>query len=399
MTDYNVISLFSGAMGLDIGLEQAGLKVLITQDFDPWCVKTIIKNGFNCIAGDIRKLINDDPSCSFLLKPTNLLPGEPFMVVGGPPCQPFSTAGRRQGINDPRGSLFKQFIHVIDKIRPRFFVMENVKGLLSAPVKHVPVQERYRLLEPEERLGSVFKIICQEFEKLGYSIVYGLVDAVHYGVPQFRERLVIIGSRNHEDIFLPQPTHFRQHQLGDYRWRTLRTAISDLEDDCGVCARFSDERLYYLRQVPMGGNWRNINPEELPKAMGGAYSSEGGKVGFFRRLHYDQPCPTIVTSPVQKATMFCHPVKDRPLSLKEYMRIQQFPDDWLIEGSVSECYKQIGNAVPIGLGRAIGNAILATENGQASIKVKRMRGTSVHENLQKMKQYVIKISHREEAIE
>lgn len=117
--------------------------------------------------------------------------------------------------------------------------------------------------------------------------------------------------------------------------------------------------------------------------MGGAFESGGGKVGFYRRLDYDQPSPTLVTSPVQKATMFCHPTKHRPLSVREYARIQQFPDDWKIEGQVSECYRQIGNAVPIGLGRAIGQTLLAIANKNSQINTRRLRGTSVHEKLVK----------------
>ena len=170
----DVISLFSGAMGLDIGLGKAGLNVVIGQDFDAACVKTM-------------------------------------KACGGPPCQPFSTAGKRLGINDPRGSLFMDFIRMIDYIRPRFFVMENVKGIMSSPLKHVPLSERDES-DPEQKLGTVLDVILSEFDKLGYKTVYGVLDAVNYGVPQFRERFVLIGSRDDEDVFLPIPTHFQMHQ-------------------------------------------------------------------------------------------------------------------------------------------------------------------------------------------
>ena len=117
-------------------------------------------------------------------------------------------------------------------------------------------------------------------------------------------------------------------------------------------------------------------------AMGGAYASGGGKVGFYRRLSYSQPSPTVVTSPVQKATMMCHPKQDRPLSVAEYARIQQFPNDWIITGTMQERYKQIGNAVPVGLAKAIGDAIVSVATGQAEVKVKRVRGTGVHSRIQ-----------------
>lgn len=371
----DVISLFSGAMGLDIGLEKAGLNVVIGQDFDESCVKTMQANGHNVLSGDIREI---DPRK--LLELTGLSVGEPFLICGGPPCQPFSTAGKRLGINDPRGSLFMDFIRMIDYIRPRFFVMENVKGIMSAPLKHVPLSERDEN-DPDQRLGTVLDVILSEFDKLGYKTVYGVLDAVNYGVPQFRERFVLIGSRDNEGIFLPIPTHFQMHQDKAYQWKTVRDAIADLEFDKGECATLSEERLKFLKMVPEGGNWRDLPKDIIPIAMGGAYKSGGGKVGFYRRLSYDQPSPTVVTSPVQKATMMCHPTQDRPLSIKEYARIQQFPDDWIFTGTTAAKYRQIGNAVPVGLAEAIGKAVCAVADGNAVVETKRFRGTNVHNKI------------------
>jgi len=371
----DVISLFSGAMGLDIGLSNAGLNIAIGQDFDPACVATMKANGHNVLGGDIREISPND-----LLEQTGLNPGEPFLICGGPPCQPFSTAGKRLGINDPRGSLFMDFIRMIDYIRPRFFIMENVKGIMSAPLKHVPLVERDKNI-PEQQLGTVLDVILSEFNKLGYKTVYGILDAVNYGVPQFRERFVLIGSRDNEDIFLPIPTHFQMHQDHAYRWNTLRDSIADIELNCGECAAFSKDRLEYLRMIPEGGNWRDLPEEIKEKAMGGAYESGGGKVGFYRRLSYDQPSPTLVTSPVQKATMMCHPTQVRPLSIREYARIQQFPDDWIFMGTSAAKYRQIGNAVPIGLAVALGKAILSVADHSAAIHTKRFRGTDIHQKL------------------
>lgn len=371
----DVISFFSGAMGLDIGLEKAGLNVVIGQDFEPSCVETMRANGHNVLGGDIRE-INPDT----LLKLTGLHVGEPFMVCGGPPCQPFSTAGKRLGINDPRGSLFMDFIRMIDYIRPRFFVMENVKGIVSSPLKHVSVKEREKD-DPEQQLGTVLDVILSEFDKLGYKTVYGVLDAVNYGVPQFRERFVLIGSRDNEDIFLPMPTHFQMHQNSEYRWKTVGEVIKDLENNPGEYTSLSGERKKYIHMVPEGGNWRDLPEEIIPVAMGGAYQSGGGKVGFYRRLSYNQPAPTITTSPAQKATMLCHPTQDRPLSIKEYARIQQFPDDWIFKGTLSAKYRQIGNAVPVGLAEAIGRAIISTADKTSTIETKRFRGTSVHNRI------------------
>jgi len=371
----DVISLFSGAMGLDIGLGLAGLNVAIGQDFEPACVDTIKANGHEVIGGDIREI---QPQS--LLDKTGLNVGEPFMICGGPPCQPFSTAGKRLGINDPRGSLFMDFIRMIDYIRPRFFVMENVKGIMSAPLKHVPGSTKDPD-DPEQKLGTVLDVILSEFNKLGYKTVYGILDAVNYGVPQFRERFVLIGSRDHEGIFLPLPTHFQMHQNPEYRWKTVGEAVRDIEDEDGECGSLTPERKKYLKMVPEGGNWRNLPEDVVKAAMGGAFESGGGKVGFYRRLSYDQPAPTITTAPAQKATMLCHPVKDRPLSVHEYARLQQFPEDWIFTGTTAAKYKQIGNAVPVGLAKAIGEAVIAAADGTAVIETKRFRGTAVHSRI------------------
>ena len=371
----DVVSFFSGAMGLDIGLEKAGLNVVIGQDFEPSCVETMRANGHNVLGGDIREI-----SPEKILKLAGLHIGEPFMVCGGPPCQPFSTAGKRLGINAPRGSLFMDFIRMIDYIRPRFFVMENVKGIVSSPLKHVSAKEREKD-DPDQQLGTVLDVILSEFDKLGYKTVYGILDAVNYGVPQFRERFVLIGSRDNEDIFLPIPTHFQMHQNPEYRWKTVGEVIRDLESNPGDYTPLSGERKKYLHMVPEGGNWRDLPEEIIPVAMGGAYKSGGGKVGFYRRLSYNQPAPTITTSPAQKATMLCHPRQDRPLSIKEYARIQQFPDDWIFTGTTAAKYRQIGNAVPIGLAEAIGKAIISTADKTATIETKRFRGTSVHNRI------------------
>lgn len=362
--DTRSISLFSGGMGLDIGLMRAGIDIVIGQDYDKPCVDTIQRNGHRALLGDIREISPDA-----MLDLSGMKRGEPFLVCGGPPCQPFSPAGNRGGLNDPRGSLFMDFLRMVDGIKPRFFVMENVKGLNSTPLRDK---------DGNDTDIMVLDIILEEMRRLKYKVVYGLLDAVYYGVPEFRERMIFIGSRDAEDIFLPIPSHFQRHQNPEYRWRTVGDAIRDIENENGECGAFSPERLKYLLMVPEGGNWKSLPLEIQRAAMGGAFESGGGKVGFFRRLSYAQPAPTLVTSPVQKATMLCHPTQDRPLSVHEYARIQQFPDDWKFIGSTADKYRQIGNAVPCGLAEAVGKAILATASGESTIQTKRTRGTSVH---------------------
>jgi DNA (cytosine-5)-methyltransferase 1 len=250
--------------------------------------------------------------------------------------------------------------------------MENVKGLTSARVKHVPWDERNKKdLSPEEQKGSAFQIVLDEFDKLNYKVVHSVLDAVYYGVPQFRERLIMIGSRDHEDIFLPIATHFQTHQDEQFKWVSLRDAIEHLEDEESECAQFSQERLKYLKLVPEGGYWKDLPDHLIEKAMGGAYESDGGKTGFYRRLAYDEPAPTLVGSPVHKGTMLCHPRKNRPLSVNEYLAIQQFPDGYRLSGTLAKKYQQVGNAVPVGLGRAIGKAIMSVAEGRHKVEVKR----------------------------
>lgn len=363
----SVISLFSGAMGLDLGLKKAGLNIVLGQDSNLDCVATMKANGCNVYAGDIREI---DPQN--LLEQAKMQIGEPFLICGGPPCQPFSTAGKRLGINDPRGSLFMEFIRMIDYIRPRFFVMENVKGIMSAPLKHIPIKDRDANYKRDE-FGTVLDVVLSEFKKLGYKTVYGVLDAVNYGSPQFRERFILIGSRDCEEIFLPFPTHFQTHQNPEYRWRTIADVFNDINPNDNEVATLSEERMEYLRQIPEGGNWRDLPADQIKGAMGGAYTSGGGKAGFYRRLSFNQPSPTVVTSPVQKATMMCHPTENRPLSVRECARIQQFPDDWIFTGATVAKYRQIGNAVPVGLGEAIGKAIIAVASKTASVQTKRRK--------------------------
>ena len=259
-----VISLFSGAMGLDLGLAKSGLTTVIGQDFDHSCAATIRKNGYKALEGNICGIDAGD-----LLGYTGLKQGEPFLICGGPPCQPFSTAGKRLGINDPRGSLFMDFIRMIDYIRPRFFIMENVRGITSAPLKTNSKDGT------EGAPGTVLDVILSEFDKLGYKTVYGVLDAVNYGVPQFRERFILIGSRDNEPIFLPYPTHFQTHQSPHYRWRTLGDTIKDLEQNHGPCAVFSGDRLDYMRAAT-GEIFRRRFRRKL---WAGPMSLAGGRLG------------------------------------------------------------------------------------------------------------------------
>ncbi len=352
------ISLFSGAMGLDLGLVQAGIQTALSQDCDIWCCRTARANGRRILEGDIRDFSPED-----VLREAGMERGEPFLVCGGPPCQPFSTAGRQKGIADPRGTLFRDFARMVAGIRPRFFLMENVSGLANKRI----------WTESGEKGQTVLEIVLSELQGLGYRTVHGILNAVDYGTPQFRERLIIMGSRDGEDIFLPMPTHFQMHQNAGCRWRTLRDAIGGMEDLPADCAKMSESRLAVMKLVPEGGNWRDLPPDVQRQAMKGTLDAGGGRTGCFRRLSYSEPCPTLTTSPGQKTTMLFHPSRDRVLSVEEYARVQEFPAGWIIDGKTAERYRQIGNAVPVGLGRACGEALVSAAQGTAKIACRRDR--------------------------
>ncbi|WP_207795277.1 DNA cytosine methyltransferase [Deinococcus koreensis] len=358
------LSLFSGAGGLDLGLEAAGFETRAVVEIDRAARATLEHNTrrlgrFPFMAADITALSVDD-----LLAATGLRRGEVTLLSGGPPCQPFSTAGRREALNDPRGSLFRDFLRMVEGTAPRFFIMENVRGLLSATLRHRPISARNGSPpSPEEERGSAFAVILAEFGRIGYSVTAGLLNAADYGCPQVRERVVLLGSRDHERVALPPPTHSRTGEQGLPRWRTLRDGLAGLHDPQPQFQPYSEARAQYLRLVPEGGNWRSLPPELKEDAMGGAYRSGGGKVGFYRRLAWDKPAPTVTTSPSQKATDMCHPSEDRPISVREAARLQGFPDDWTFCGSVSDQYRQIGNAVPTQLGEAIGRSLTYTLRG------------------------------------
>ncbi len=369
------IGLFAGAFGLDLGMEQAGFHTVNVVENDPDATKTIAKNRPHLVETALPRDIRQVSAQTLLEEGGRVLdigrhlqPGEVDLVTGGPPCQPFSTAGKRGSVIDPRGSLFMDFIRIIEGIQPRFFVMENVRGLLSAPICHRPHDKRgvgYSQLLPEEMSGSALQVVLSEMRNLGYKIAAPrLLEAADYGVPQNRERVIFIASRDSEPVTFPLPTFSENGANGLPKWLTLRDALENLEDPDPEYFTYSENRLMYLRLLKAGENWRYLPDELKEQAMGGAYKSGGGKVGFYRRLSWDKPSPTITTSPHQKATDMCHPEELRPLSVKECAWIQTFPVHWVFYGSTASKYRQIGNAVPVLLAYAIGEHISKLIKGE-----------------------------------
>jgi DNA (cytosine-5)-methyltransferase 1 len=213
-------------------------------------------------------------------------------------------------------------------------------------------------LAANEELGSAFKQVVRAFKKLNYYVAFDILNAADYGVPQSRERIVFIGSRRGEKIDFPIPTHDKYGNGQLPKWMTLRSAIGDLRQSRAEHSKFSPTKIALLKRVPQGGNWRNLPENMQERAIRGAYYSWGGRSGFLRRLAWSKPSPALVTTPDGNATCLCHPTKNRPLSVQEYARIQQFPDAWIFEGSTRQKYRQIGNAVPVGLGKVVGQTII-----------------------------------------
>lgn len=350
------LSFFSGAMGMDIGLESAGFEVLLACEVDNACRKTIQRNKPNiALIGDIRNYSAVDIRAAAGLDESVDID----LIVGGPPCQAFSTAGKRKGFEDERGNVFLTFLERILELKPKFAVIENVRGILSAALRHRPhsLRNTDEPLTLEELPGGAMRHILSVLRKAGYGVTFNLYNSANFGTPQKRERVVIICSRNGEKAPYLIPTHSENGEFQLPKWRSFREAISVKTIENHHHINFPEKRLRYYRLLGPGQYWKHL-PKNLQKeALGASYNAGGGKTGFLRRLAWDKPSPTLVTSPAMPATDLAHPEEHRPLSVEEYKIIQQFPDTWIIEGSLLEQYKQIGNAVPIGLGCAIGSLI------------------------------------------
>jgi len=371
-------------MGLEIGLEKTERfsTVACVESEQAFCESIRANKAGGRLGESLRVFERDirDVDPQEILTKTGLVPGEIDLLSGGPPCQSFSTAGRRGTVQDPRGTLLWEFLRFVKVLKPRFFLMENVRGLLSAALRHRPIAERPEKggcpLDPEEEPGSVVRLFAKELQEMA-DVAYHMdcfeVNAVNYGAPQLRERALFIGNRYNAIVDFPGPTHGaplghgsidneQESLFGDIKrelhpWRTLRDAIGGLHEDNPVVMDFSPRKKGFLALVPPGSNWRSLPVELQKESMGEAWHAKGGRSGWWRRLSFDLPCPTLVTMPNHASTSLCHPAELRALSLKEYAAVQEFPDDWQFSGTPSQQYAQVGNAVPVRLGHVAGQVI------------------------------------------
>lgn len=332
---YSSVELFAGGGGLALGMEQAGFRHLLLNEYDHNACETLRMNRpqWNVVEGDIHDV-------DF----TGYRDRIDFLS-GGFPCQAFSFAGKRLGFEETRGTLFFELARAVSEIRPKVFMCENVRGL------------------QEHDGGRTLSVIADVIAELGYTLVPPRVlKAIMYKVPQKRERLILVAVRNdfasRVNYQWPSPYH---------RVMTLRDAFfagdlysTDVPESEGQ--QYPEKKKKVMAQVPMGGDWRDL-PEDVAKEyMKGSYFLGGGKTGMARRLSLDEPSLTLTCAPAQKQTERCHPVETRPLTVREYARIQTFPDDWKFAGNMSAQYKQIGNAVPVNLAAAIGRSLVRLLN-------------------------------------
>jgi DNA (cytosine-5)-methyltransferase 1 len=327
--NYSVLELFAGAGGLAVGLEKAGLKCVALNEIDKWACQTLRKNrpNWNVLEGDIK---NFDFSAYY---------NKVDVVTGGFPCQAFSYAGKKLGLADARGTLFYEFARVVKEVNPPICIGENVRGLLN------------------HDNGKTLQGMISILDEIGYQVVpVEILKAIHYKVPQKRERLILVGIRKDIDLAFkyPQPLKIIY---------TLRDALKkgdlfDKDVPKSKGASYPNTKKVVLDLVPPGGYWRNLPVQIQKEFMGGSYYLGGGKTGIARRIGWNEPCLTLTCSPAQKQTERCHPEETRPFTVREYARIQTFPDDWEFAGSMAQQYKQIGNAVPVNLGVEVGYSII-----------------------------------------
>lgn len=310
-----VLSLFSGCGGLDLGFEEVGdYKTVWANDINEWAAKTFRRHFGNVISDENIEEI--DPQSDRRIPKCDL-------IIGGFPCQDFSIIWKQPGLNGERGNLYKNFLRFIDAKRPKAFVAENVKGLLTA------------------NDGKAVRQIIEDFSKIGpgYMVKIQLYNFAEYGVPQFRERVLLVGIRLDTgfNFIHPAPTHGPR---GKIPYVTVRDAFKDVEKVVANNERMNitERTKKRLEKIPEGGNFTDI-PKDDPLYVKGMISH------VYRRINRNEPSTTIIAAG-GGGTWGYHYPEPRPLTNRERARIQTFPDDFIFEGSITEVRRQIGNAVP-----------------------------------------------------
>lgn len=336
--DFTVLELFAGAGGLAIGLEQAGLKCVGLNEIDKWACQTLRLNrpNWKVIEGDIKQV-------DFKEFKNNV-----DVVTGGFPCQAFSYAGKKLGLADARGTLFYEFAKVVQEVNPLICIGENVRGLLS------------------HENGKTLEGMISILDEIGYNVVpVQVLKAINFNVPQKRERLILVGVR--KDIELKYEYPKPNKKIFNLSDALKKGELYDSDVPSSNGAKYPKSKQEVLKLVPQKGYWRDLPLDIQKEFMGGSFHLGGGKTGIARRIGWDEPCLTLTCSPAQKQTERCHPEETRPFTVREYARIQTFPDNWVFDGSIAQQYKQIGNAVPVNLAKEVGYSIVSFLNRYYSL--------------------------------
>lgn len=354
---FTSIELFAGAGGLALGLEKAGLENVLLSEINKNACETLKANrpDWNVIEGDVANID---------FKPYK---NKVDVLTGGFPCQAFSYAGKRLGFEDARGTLFFEFARAVKEVQPLICVGENVRGLL------------------QHENGKTIEGMVSILDELGYAVIPPRVlKAIFHRVPQKRERIFIVGIRKDLAMTFEWPVEDKNIYSIKDALKKGRLFDTDVPQSAGQAYPKSKREIMDL--IPPGGYWRDL-PIELQKSyMKGSFHLGGGKTGMARRISWDEPCLTLTCAPAQKQTERCHPDETRPFTVREYARIQTFPDSWGFSGSLTSQYAQIGNAVPVNLAEAMGKAIVRTlnhyyrVNTSASDKVNILKTSLINNN-------------------
>ena len=336
LKNYSCVELFAGAGGLALGLEDAGFNSKGLVELDKYACQTLRKNrpNWNVIEKDIIQVVDEG-----IRNYVDIPVGELDLLSGGYPCQAFSYAGKKMGLSDARGTMFYYYSQALQQLMPKMFLAENVRGLVN------------------HEGGKTLSLMLKVFSDIGYTVKWHVLRALDYDVAQKRERIAIVGIRN--DLVEKYNLSYSFPKPYGYEL-TLRDVLKDVPESDGD--KYPESKRKVLELVPPGGYWRDL-PEDIAKAfMGKSYYSGGGRTGMARRMSWDEPSLTLTCSPAQKQTERCHPDETRPFTVREYARIQRFPDTWQFDCSTPNAYKQIGNAVPVNLAKAVGLSIINVLN-------------------------------------
>jgi DNA (cytosine-5)-methyltransferase 1 len=371
------IDLFCGAGGLSEGFRQAGFHVLAGQDHDEAAGATfaVTHQEAKFIGGPIQNVSPQD-----LLKAAGAKAGQIDVIVGGPPCQGYSVYNHQRGKNDPRAGLFREYLRIVEAVKPKWIVMENVTGITSIAD------------------GGIVREIERDMGALGYRVQMHILRAEQFGVPQERRRVFFIATNTKAPILFPEPTHgpnlqpyvtvwdaisdlpvLRNGDKGELRpyakppqndyQRELRGNRTVVENHAAPrLAEVNEKRMLH---IPPGGSWRDIPFALLPEGMKRAKRSDHTK-RYGRPRKTDLAC-TILTKCDVHWGAYIHPTQNRSFTVREAARLQSFPDNFVFEGSPTEQYVQVGNAVPPLLGRRVAEALLTAKDGALSIRDKMMQ--------------------------